>query len=151
MNSLLKSSIKNYVNQLPMKDCLSVTLTMKQVVNKEYLDDISSETNFRHFINLLNKQVYGNAHKRFKKSVSVLPILEKSSDNRFHYHLLLEKPNHIQQEVYELMIVDCWKKTKFGYNQIDIRNIYSDGWVHYITKFVSNVDTVDWENHHWNC
>lgn len=150
MNIQLKESIRNYIHSLPMKECLSVTLTMKQVVNKEYLDDIKSKTNFRHFMNLLNKKVYGNAHKRFQKSISVLPVLEKSSDGRFHYHLVLEQPQKIQRNVYESLIYECWKDTKFGYNQIDIRNIYSSGWIDYITKFVSKEDTVDWENHHWN-
>ena len=149
MNIQLKESIRNYIYSLPTKDCLSVTLTMKQVVNNEYLDQEKSVTNFRHFLNLLNKRVYGNAHKRFKKSVSVIPVLEKPFYGRFHYHLILEKPTHIPQNTYELMIVDCWTKTRFGYYEVDVKNIYSNGWTDYITKFVSETDTVDWVNFHW--
>lgn len=150
MNIELQKSIRNYIYSLPTKDCLSVTLTMKQVVENEYLDEEKSVKNFRHFLNRLNKRVYGNAHKRFKKSISVIPVLEKPFYGRFHYHLILEKPAHIHQNTYELMIKECWKKTRFGYYEIDIRNIYSSGWIDYITKFASKEDEIDYENIHWN-
>ena len=151
MNIELKKSIRKYLTNLPIKDSLSVTLTMKQVVENEYLDSIKSSENFKHFLNRLNKKVYGNAHTRFKKRISVVPVLEKSFEGRYHFHLILEKPAHITQSNYELMIIECWKKTKFGYYEIDIRNIYSSGWTDYITKFASKEDEIDYLNFHWNC
>ncbi len=151
MNIQLKESIRNHIHSLPIKDSLSVTLTMKQVVENEHLDPIKSSKNFKDFLNRLNKKVYGNIYKRFGKSVSVVPVIEKSFEGRYHFHLILEKPKHISQNTYELMIVGCWKETRFGYYEVDIRNIYSSGWSDYITKFVSKEDTIDWENFHWNC
>lgn len=151
MNIQLKRGIRDYVNDLPNKDCLSVTLTMKQGVEYDFLDNIKAYGNFKHFMNFLNKKIYGNAFKRFQKRISVVPVLERSSEGRLHFHLTLEKPQRIKQKDYEVMIVECWKKTKFGHRQIDIQNIYSDGWNDYITKLVRKEDAVDWENFYWDC
>lgn len=150
MNNQLQNSIRNHIRSLPIKQSLSVTLTMKQVVENEYLDPQKSSRNFKHFLNRLNKKIHGNAYYRFGKSISVVPALEKSFEGRYHYHLILERPAHIPQNTYELMIMECWRKTRFGYYEIDIRNIYSSGWTDYITKFSSKEDEIDYENLHWN-
>ena len=98
MNIELQKSIRNYIYSLPTKDCLSVTLTMKQVVENEYLDEEKSVKNFRHFLNLLNKRVYGNANKRFKKSISVIPVLysiDSNSDNFLSFSLAFSQFNKL--------------------------------------------------------
>ena len=89
MKREVKKSIREYIHSLPYKNSLSITLTMKQGVKNDYLDNIKADKNFRHFMNLLNKKIYGNSHRRFKKSISVIPVLEKSVEGRFHYHLTL--------------------------------------------------------------
>lgn len=62
----------------------AVTLTLKpyRVIATEFgdvrqaLSSIEAKTNFRHFLNRLNANVYGNAAKRFGKSITAMPLLE---------------------------------------------------------------------------
>ena len=101
-------------------------------------------------MNVLNCSVYGNGYKRYQKRLGVVPVLENSANNRLHYHLVLECPKVISEDDFKKLIENCWKKTKFGYGEIDVQNIYSGGWIDYITKFRSSEDQVDWVNFHWN-
>src|ERR1700751_5250685 len=59
-----------------------VTLTLKQARPSEKgawikIDDYPCRQAFRHFMNLLNRAVYGAAFRRYGKSLRVLPVLEK--------------------------------------------------------------------------
>jgi hypothetical protein len=59
-----------------------VTLTLKQARQSERgawikIDDYACRKAFRHFMNLLNRAVYGAAFRRYNKSLRVLPVLEK--------------------------------------------------------------------------
>jgi len=59
-----------------------VTLTLKQARQPDSggwvkIDDYRCRQAFRHFMNLLNKAVYGAAFRRYGKRLRVLPVLEK--------------------------------------------------------------------------
>ena len=59
-----------------------VTLTLKQARQSERgawvrIDDYPCRQAFRHFMNLLNRAVYGAAFRRYGKRLRVLPVLEK--------------------------------------------------------------------------
>jgi hypothetical protein len=59
-----------------------VTLTLKQARQPDSggwvkIDDYRCRQAFRHFMNLLNRAVYGAAFRRYGKSLRVLPVLEK--------------------------------------------------------------------------
>lgn len=150
MKTSLKNAYKSYLGQINLENALSVSLTMKQRIGFEKLDDINACQNFRHFMNILNCSVYGNAFKRYQKRLGVVPVLENSSSDRLHYHLVLERPTFITLSEFNDLIVSSWEKTKFGYAEIDIQNIYGDGWIDYITKFKFSEDQVDLVNFHWN-
>lgn len=143
MKTPLKNAYKSFLGQINSENALSVSLTMKQRVGFEKLDAINASQNFRHFMNILNCSVYGNAFKRYQKRLGVAPVLENSSSDRLHYHLVLERPTFITLSEFNDLIVSSWGKTKFGYTQIDIQNIYSDGWIDYITKFKFPDDEFD--------
>ena len=84
----------------------------------------SAKKKMRHFLNVLNKQVYGNASQRFNKRLKCIPILEKDDNTRLHYHLILE---HLSQrnmrpetyfmihaktmEVWKVKVKDCFAMT----------------------------------------
>jgi len=59
-----------------------VTLTLKQARQPDSggwvkIDDYRCRQAFRHFMNLLNRAVYGAAFRRYGKSLRVLHVLEK--------------------------------------------------------------------------
>jgi len=91
-----------------------VTLTLKQARQSERgawikVDDYSCRQAFRHFMNLLNREVYGAAFRRHGKRLRVLPVLEKGevhatalrswergTSGRWHIHCAIELPSHLE-------------------------------------------------------
>ena len=160
-NKELQQGIRDFIlgkDGIGWTSCLSVTLTMKQFAEGESLDQINASRNMRHFLNRLNKSVYGNAWQRFDCRVNVLPVQECT--DRIHYHLLIEPPKtrntrYLSREEFKSRLEECWKKTKFGHQEICIKEL-EDGdsmgkWCSYITKFKNgDSDQLDWENYHWN-
>src|SRR5208282_5946263 len=71
------------------------------------IDDYRCREAFRHFMNLLNRAVYGAAFRRYGKRLRVLPVLEKGevraralrswhggTSGRWHIHCAIELPSH---------------------------------------------------------
>ena len=146
VNTTLKESIKNYVENFDPTNCFGVTLTMKQRVDNKSLDNISSSRNLRHFLNVLNKKCFGNAFKRFDKRLRVFPSLERSSTGLWHYHLVLENPFPSNPMKFERMIKSAWFKTSYKHRHIDIKHKVNAGWGDYITKFDHRDNEIDWGN-----
>jgi hypothetical protein len=90
-----------------------VTLTLKQARQCERgawikIDDYACRQAFRHFMNVLNRAVYGAAFRRHGKRLRVLPVLEKGevrasalrscargTSGRWHIHCAIELPSHL--------------------------------------------------------
>ena len=88
----LKDAVQGHFHALPLENCFGVTLTLKQSAEGVYLDEIRASQNLRHFLNRLNSSVYGKRFKRFGQKLNVVPVLERSSTHRLHYHLILQNP-----------------------------------------------------------
>ncbi len=112
------------------------------------LDEIEASKNLRHFMNRLNSEVFGKAFKRFGKRLQIVPVLERSSSGRLHYHLILENPYRETPVLFERMIEKEWAKTRYGVREVHVHYSVDQGWVDYITKFKSASDGIDWENFH---
>jgi hypothetical protein len=123
-----------------------ITLTMKQVVDRQRLDEMTGSQNFRHFINVLTKKVYGNTGKRFGKRIEVIPVIERSTAGRFHYHIAMKIPDEIDVDRFECLVKDSWTKTRFGYRETHIDREIDSGWIDYITK-QKNWNDIDWTNY----
>lgn len=134
----MTTQIREYVRSKRVSNPINLTLTQKQFVNGQPIDDISSEQNFRHFRNVLNRKVFGNGYKRFNKQLQMLVIREVSSDKRHHLHCVVELPRRYEFEEFVCLIRSIWLKTKFGYEQVHIEKPSSqkreDGWLDYIMK-----------------
>ena len=139
---------------------ISVTLTQRQNFNGLKIDDVSSEQNFRHFKNQLNRKVFGNAHRRFGKELGMLVVREVSDGQRHHLHCVLEHPtDRITFNDFKRLIAQCWGSTNFGshpffsHQQIDVHRPTNDsdidGWLSYILKDSTKQSlegSVDWMN-----
>lgn len=139
--------IRNHLYLDDFTDWWGVTLTMKQVVNNEKLDEMGSAQNLRHCMNILNKKVYGNSFKRYGKRIEIMPSLEWSPTNRLHYHLVVKNPVPKRPLFFETLIEKSWRKTKWGYREIYIDYFVDNGWIDYITKETSR-NQICWENYH---
>ncbi|MGA9209500.1 MAG: hypothetical protein WB347_16985 [Terriglobales bacterium] len=129
-----------------------VTLTLKQARQPDSggwlkIDDYRCRQAFRHFMNLLNRAVYGAAFRRYGKRLRVLPVLEKGevraralrswdrgTTGRWHIHCAIELPSHFDGIVLENLIRDCWAKVEWGYGRILVRDGANAGWINYMLK-----------------
>ena len=129
-----------------------VTLTLKQARQPDSggwvkIDDYRCRQAFRHFMNLLNRAVYGAAFRRHGKRLRVLPVLEKGevraralrswdrgTSGRWHIHCAIELPSHFDGIALENLIRDCWVKVEWGYGRILVRDGANAGWINYMLK-----------------
>lgn len=137
---------------------LAITLTLKpyRVVStqkgdmREVLTAIEAQRTFGQFLNRLNASLFGNAAKRFAKSVSVIPLLEGQATKKLlHYHCAMGGfPADLCDKVIAAKIASAWHQTSFGNEQIDIQLMQTVGWLTYAGKEIGlgNADVVDWEN-----
>jgi hypothetical protein len=149
-----------------------VTLTLKQARQPDSggwvrIDDYRCRQAFRHFMNLLNRAIYGAAFRRYGKSLRVLPVLEKGevrgralrswdcgTSGRWHIHCAIELPSHFDGIALENLIRDCWAKVEWGHGRILVRDGANAGWINYMLKnrqkseFDSFVDCIIIESLH---
>jgi len=150
MSKQLQQHIRNYLENIDLSRFIGVSLTMKHNVDGQVLDSFSSSQNLRHFMNLLNKQIYGNRFSRYGLKLEIFPVLEKSVGGRLHYHMVVESPLDLDYDRFNHIVHTLWMTTKFGYREVHIDKSIDDGWIKYITKFHHTEDQVDWENVHLN-
>ena len=133
-----------------LQNAVAVTLTQKQIVDCEDIDDIVSSQNLKHFMNRLNSAVYGKRFRRHNKRLTVFAVRENSADVRHHLHLTLERPPYICVDDYRYLIFTCWSKTRFGHLNIKVDEAYDlSGWTDYILKRKTKsnwYDAIDWKN-----
>ena len=143
----MKNELREFFPNWPEEGTYAVTLTMKQKSCGQELDEIRASQNLRHFLNLLNRACFASAARRYNKKVEVIPALETSGAGRLHYHLTLRNPRPEEALLFEQKIKDCWSKTHFADDEINIkRTIFVAGWNRYITK--EKHVNIDWENYH---
>ena len=86
------------------------------------------------------------------KRLRVIPVLEKETDGRWHYHAAIEPPIHIGFEEFAKLIGACWSRTHWGYEKIQVRQNANQGWIDYMLKprqkseFEAWEDCIDWES-----
>jgi len=129
-----------------------VTLTLKQARQSDTgvwikIDDYPCRQAFRHFMNLLNREVYGPAFRRHGKRLRVLPVLEKGEvrarslrsweramSGRWHIHCAIELPSHLDAVALEKLIRGCWAKVEWACGRILVRDCANVGWINYMLK-----------------
>jgi len=129
-----------------------VTLTLKQARQSDTgvwikIDDYPCRQAFRHFMNLLNREVYGPAFRRHGKRLRVLPVLEKGEvrarslrsweramSGRWHIHCAIELPCHLDAVALEKLIRGCWAKVEWACGRILVRDCANVGWINYMLK-----------------
>jgi hypothetical protein len=150
---LLQDSIKEHLFNNRVPNPINVTFTEKQMVGVTLINEHLSDTNFRHFKNMLNTKVFGNSFKRFGKQLKMIVVREGGKGLRYHLHTIIEQPERYTLTNFEILIRDCWKRTDFGHNQVHIEKPITqereDGWLYYILKERSKLDfsnSIVWEH-----
>ena len=150
---LLKDSIKDHLFNNRVPNPINVTFTEKQMVGVTRIDEYVSDTNFRHFKNMLNTKVFGNSFIRFGKQLKMIVVREGGKGLRYHLHTIIEQPERYTLTNFEILIKYCWNETLFGYDQVYIEKPTTqereDGWLYYVLKERSKLDfsnSIVWEH-----
>ena len=148
----IESAKTNLFDTSSWGDFCDVTLTLKQGHQPDSggwvkIEDYRCRQAFRHFMNLLNRAVYGSACRRYGKRLRVLPVLEKGevraralrswergTSGRWHIHCAIELPLHFDAVALESLICDCWAKVEWGHSRILVRDGANAGWINYMLK-----------------
>lgn len=150
-NRAHRDTLASLIGDVPFKNPVAVTLTMKKRVGARVADDIVASQNLRLFRVRLETRVLGRAAKRHGKRLLMVCVLEMSADHRLHYHCVLERPCHCSFERFRAIIQDQWPKTDFGYHEVDVQDRSDSGWTDYLLKprqKTSLLDSIDWTNCH---
>jgi len=150
---MIQSALKHFYLTHPVPNPSNITLTQKQVVDGQRIDDEISSANFKHFRNLLNSHLFGNAYKRHGRQLAMLVVRENGAWHRHHLHAIREKPDNLTTEEFVALVLTCWTKTRFGYpehhfEQPETRD-RETGWPNYLLKKRSKDDlatSIDWAN-----
>ena len=148
----IESAKSHFFDTGSWSEFCDVTLTLKQGHQPDSggwvkIDDYRCRQAFRHFMNLLNRAVYGAAFRRYGKRLRVLPVLEKGevrarslrpwergTSGRWHIHCAIELPAHFDAVALENLICDCWAKVEWGHGRILVRDGANAGWISYMLK-----------------
>jgi len=150
-HSKIRKAIIDQCDLSRFHDPCAVTLTMKQRIGSKQLDQIDCDRNLQHFSNRLNKAVLRNSFTRYGNRIRMIPVLERSHSQRYHYHTVLDRLNHVTRPEFKDIVSECWNRTLWGYREIDFQYDISPGWVEYITKPTQKEeysDSIGWQNFH---
>ncbi len=149
-----QQSVRTFANIETWQTPFAVTLTLRQSRQTDpgrhvRLTREIASANFRHFMNILNKQVLGKAYTRFSQQLRVIAVLEGGDDKRLHYHAVIECPGDEQLLRFPALIQKSWLRTDWGFQHSNIQIDADNGWINYISKLrdkPSYVDAFDWAN-----
>ena len=153
-SKLRESTAKDIIDNYKVK--YFITLTFKYKTEKEV-----AEQNLLKFLNALNRKVFGS---RSKKSLIIVPSLERHKFEGYHIHLLMEDPQQRTQANRDLsehslkeLVRSTWQSTSSITANLKescpgdkewFKTIKSiEGVAHYVTKDINsfNPDTIAWD------
>jgi len=160
---------KNYISHFlgeinkryPDSGWCAVTLTMRQGIplkggGIEMLNRREVSKCISVLMKQLNKKTYNHAYQRYGKKLACIPVIEVSSNDRLHVHMLLQIPKHVQSNYHEYfdLIKKLWMTLRWAHREEhDVKLLPTKddvtGWTKYIAKdLYSENDVIDLDNVH---
>jgi hypothetical protein len=143
------NALKALFDHAQFNNPAAVTLTMKKRAFGRLADPIIASENFRHFSNRLAHAILGSAAKRHGKRLPTIAVIETNADDRLHYHCIIDRPYYCSFERFGVVVREQWRRTDFGYDQVDIQDQANEGWTSYLLKQrqkTSLLVSIDWNN-----
>jgi len=161
MNSIhdqkqIQAATRKWAEQFGDRYQYAVTLTLKPYRNtydargfacRQQLTPAIAWHSFATFQNKLNRQVFGNAARRYRRSLTYVPVLEGEQRGKLlHFHCAIgDVPARVDAVGFGGHVESAWHDTAFGNTQTDVQP-YRPGWIGYITKERSADGTaIGWE------
>lgn len=64
----------------------------------------------RHYLNVIDRRLYGSAHRRYGKRVSRVVALQRSAGVDWHVHAVLRTPEHVTQQEFIAVLREGWEE-----------------------------------------
>lgn len=137
----------------------AVTLTLRQGLMAAFpqgdtfipLTREAASQNYSHFLNVLNRRLFGKAADRYRKGVNSISVIEGGGGGkRLHMHGTIDCPRHDLLPYFPDIVTEAWHRTQWAHNQIDIKSGVDAGWTKYMSKLddkPSYIDGIDWVNY----
>jgi hypothetical protein len=79
----------------------------------------------------------------------MVSVVETGADDRLHCHCIIDRPHHCSFERFNVLVREQWRRTDFGYDQVNIQDQANEGWTDYLLKQrqkSSLPGSIDWSN-----
>jgi hypothetical protein len=148
-----RDAIREKLKDFDLKNTVAANLNFKQGIGELGKDYQKGNVNeyqktIKHFFNVLNRETHGNKFKKHNCRLRTIVVLEKKDIGRWHTHMVIENPYVNRPQYFELLILNTWINTDWGYGENLITFNIDWGWIEYITKFKNPEDVFDWGNLH---
>lgn len=145
-----KAETRRFAHNLVQQYPIALTLTLKQTVSvtnakgsyKRAINVDDCKAVAKRFMQKLDKEVYGNAAKRYNKTLDYIAVCEGlHSDKHLHLHMRIGTlPTHVKLNQITHKIHKIKQLVKQIDTQFDVQ-IADNGWTEYITKEISKRNT----------
>jgi hypothetical protein len=136
LDTKVRDAVLDHLKTHDWHDRIAFDPTLKQALVSESGhvfrgDDIDFDQSFRWFLRRLNKLLYGNKSDRV--GIPIFPMLEYSSNDRWHFHSLMDRPPGITFAQLEFAVRLCWAKVPFCRSRIGFQRV-DENWNCYMVK-----------------
>lgn len=145
----MKRDILEYFNTIDLDKSIGLTLKIRNRKIRDEDERITSDSHIRTFFSILNTKIFKNSYRRYKKQLNRLSVSEYGNDIGYHYHLTIEKPDHLSKNDLISLIEDIWMNKIDHSTGLHIHRKIDYGWMEYILKSRSKEnlpDSIDWIN-----
>jgi hypothetical protein len=147
-----KPALISLCNTSHWRSAVAFTFNLKQSIKTgigTYLivDELTAKKAFKEYMRQLNRRIYSSANRRHAKRLRVIPILEKSANQRWHYHAIMEPPSFMDRADFGKLAMALWLKTDFGYEHGDVTLNPDVGWITYMAKLRTKSEF----EHYYDC
>jgi hypothetical protein len=137
----------------------AITLTYRETEaqhSSKYVPNYQKTSqDIKHFLNIINRKVYGRQSKSHKKRLKCVNVFEFNTSTGLHVHMVLENPAdwQIPEAEKASLILNAWMSMKYSGSEKANKIFLGyeiNGWINYCFKNINyyNTERIDVANLH---
>jgi hypothetical protein len=147
-----KKALLKFCDTSHWRSPVALTLNLKQSFQNNMgqsimIDEYGVKKAFKRYIHALNRRVYRSAYRHHGKRLRTIPVLEKSQNGRYHYHIAIEPPLHLDSKSFGELAMETWLESDSAYRYGEVSLDTDFGWLVYMAKYRTKSDF----EHYFDC